>query len=127
MSKENNNILETNIKFKLIKGLKHNNESLYNPLVTNISNRTSMINLSKSNSLKNYDTNDTASLKNFYSASRLRKVKDNKTNNINYPLRSESIIEKIYNSPSPVIKRNRINLDSPYFKNDFKSKKIINY
>lgn len=43
--------------------------------------------------------------------------------NINYS-RSRSIFEKINSTPSPTIIRNRIDLNSPDFKNEFKSKNI---
>jgi hypothetical protein len=86
-----------------------------------------VINLSKSgggfaSSSKNYnETNDTTSLKNFNTPSKFGKGKDIINNN----LRSKSIFEKIISSPSPGIIRNRIdiNINSPDFKNDFKSKK----
>ena len=105
------------MKIKVIKGGKKlYNETFYNPMVTNNSHKNSVNKSTISYSLKNHEMKHTASLKNFDSPSRLRKG-----NNIN---KYESVIERIANSPSPVIKRNRINLNSPDFKKDFKS--IIN-
>ena len=68
-----------------------------------------------SKSLKNYDSNEIASSSlNFGSPSRFRQGKDS--------IKSESISGRIIISPPPYVKRNRVNLNSPEFTKDFKSK-----
>ena len=108
------NMIKSNIKIKIIKGKEEelNIETIYNPTITNYNS--SGKKLSNSNS-SSKNSNETFSFKNLTSSpSRFRIRKDSLK-------KSVSTNEKLINSPTPIVKKNRFYLESPDFKYDFKS------